>query len=182
MSDGDLAALSIVGRHAAFAEIMRRYRQPVFRMVRTLVGDTDEALDLVQETFVSAHRALSRYDPGRAMKAWRAPIAVNKCRDWARKHAVRRFLSFARPLDALAEAVPGDQAPIEDSEADRQGLARVTHAIAALPEKLKATLVLRTIEGMSQAETAEILGISPKAVETRLYRARLRLVGNLRQS
>lgn len=59
--------------------------------------------------------------------------------------------------------------------ADRQELERVAAAIAALPGNLRETLVLRTIEGLSQAETAETLGVSEKAVETRLYRARQKL-------
>lgn len=179
LSDGELATLSLAGRQAAFAEIMRRYRQPVFRLARAFVGDPDEALDLVQETFVSAHQALGRYDGNRAMKAWLSAIAVNKCRDWARKRAVRRFLSFAGPVDGLAEAVADDRPAVDDAAADRQELDRVRSAISTLPMNLKEPLVLRTIEGLSQAETADVLGISQKAVETRLYRARARLLGKL---
>jgi RNA polymerase sigma-70 factor (ECF subfamily) len=179
LSDGELAALSIAGRQAAFAEIVRRYRQPVFRLARACVGEADEALDLVQETFVAAYQALPRYDAQRAMKAWLSTIAINKCRDWARKRAVRRFLSFALPIDSQTEAIVDDQVPIDDGVADRQELDRVTRAISTLPANLKEPLVLRTIEGLSQAETAEVLGISQKAVETRLYRARARLMEKL---
>jgi RNA polymerase sigma factor (sigma-70 family) len=179
LSDGELATLSIAGRQTAFAEIMRRYRQPVFRLARAFVGDPDEALDLVQETFVAAHQALGRYDANRPMKAWLSTIAVNKCRDWARKRAVRRFLFFAAPVDGQAEAVVDDSPAIDDSAADRQELDRVTRAISTLPMNLKAPLVLRTIEGLSQAETADVLGITQKAVETRLYRARARLLEKL---
>ena len=68
---------------------------------------------------------------------------------------------------------------VDDGAADRQELDRVTGAISTLPMNLKEALVLRTIEGLSQAETAEVLGISQKAVETRLYRARLRLLEKL---
>ena len=93
LTDGELATLSIAGRDAAFAEIMRRYRQPIFRMVRACVGEPDEALDLLQETFVAAHQALRRYDGARSMRAWLSTIAINKCRDWGRKRTVRRFLS-----------------------------------------------------------------------------------------
>jgi len=182
LSDGELAALSIAGRQAAFAEIVRRYRQPVYRLARACVGEPDEALDLVQETFVAAHQALPRYDAQRAMKAWLSTIAINKCRDWARKRTVRRFLSFALPIDSQAEAIVDDQVPIDDSAADRQELDRVTRAISTLPANLKEALVLRTIEGLSQAETAEVLGISQKAVETRLYRARARLLEKLNAS
>ncbi len=179
LSDGELATLSIAGRQAAFAEIVRRYQQPVFRLARACVGEPDEALDLVQETFVAAHQALPRYDGQRAMRAWLSTIAINKCRDWARKRAVRRFFSFAAPIDHRAEAVVDDQVAIDDGAADRQELDRVTDAISALPMNLKEALVLRTIEGLSQAETADVLGISQKAVETRLYRARSRLLEKL---
>ena len=179
LSDGELATLSIAGRQAAFAEIMRRYRQPVFRLARACVGEPDEALDLVQETFVAAHQALPRYDTQRAMKAWLSTIAINKCRDWARKRAVRRFLSFGFAMEDQADILPDNAVAIDDSAADRQELDRVTRAISTLPANLKEPLVLRTIEGLSQAETAEVLGISQKAVETRLYRARAQLMEKL---
>jgi RNA polymerase sigma-70 factor (ECF subfamily) len=179
LSDGELATLSIAGRQAAFAEIVRRYRQPVFRLARACTGETDEALDLVQETFVAAHQALPRYDGRRAMKAWLSTIAINKCRDWGRKRTVRRFFSLALTDHGRAEAVIDDQPATDEALGERQELARVMQAISMLPMNLKAVLVLRTMEGLSQAETAEVLGISEKAVETRLYRARRSLVEKL---
>ena len=179
LSDGELATFSIAGRQAAFAEIVRRYGQPVFRLARASVGDADEALDLVQETFVAAHQALSRYDGARSMRTWLSAIALNKCRDWARKRAVRRFLSFAVPIGGEAEAVVDHQGTTDDAVADRRELDRVTRTIATLPVNLREALVLRTIEGLSQEETAEVLSISEKAVETRVYRARARLLEKL---
>ncbi|MHC9420825.1 RNA polymerase sigma factor [Sphingomonas aracearum] len=182
LSDAELATLSIAGRQAAYAEIMRRHRQSVFRVVRACVGEADEALDLLQETFVAAHHALSRYDGDRSMRAWLSAIAINKCRDWGRKRTVRRFLTFATPIGPEAEAVADDQVGIDDAASDRQELDRVTRAISALPANLKEPLVLRTIEGLSQAQTADVLGISEKAVETRLYRARRTLADRLAAS
>lgn len=179
LSDGELATLSIAGRQAAFAEIVRRYQQPVFRLARACTGEADEALDLVQETFVSAHQAMPRYDPQRTMKAWLSAIAINKCRDWGRKRTVRRFFSFALPEDVQAESYVDDGPATDDQVADRQELDRVIRAIAVLPMNLKEVLVLRTIEGLSQAETAEVLCITHKAVETRLHRARARLLEKL---
>lgn len=72
-----------------------------------------------------------------------------------------------------------DRPGSEEIAADRQALDRVSHAIAELPVALKEPLILRTIEGLSQAETAAILSISEKAVETRLHRARAKLLGKL---
>ena len=179
LSDGELVALSLAGRQAAFAEILHRHGQAVFRLIRGYIGDADEALDLAQDTFVAAHQALRRYDAARPMRTWLSAIALNKCRDWGRKRTVRRFLSFAGPIDARAEAVPEDTVGIEAAAADREELDRVTRAIAELPAALKEPLILRTIEGASQAETAALLLISEKAVETRLHRARVKLLEKL---
>ena len=179
LTDGELAALSVAGRQAAFTELVRRYREPVFRLARACLGDIDEALDMVQETFVAAFRALPRFDGDRSMRAWLSAIAINKCRDWARKRAVRRFLSFSLPIGEEAEAVADESSPVDDAVSDRQELDRVTRLIATLPINLREVLALRTIEGLSQAETADALSISEKAVETRLYRARARLLEKL---
>ena len=175
LTDGELATLSIAGRDMAFSQIMDRYRQPIFRLIRASVGDADEALDLVQETFISAHQALARFDPERSMRAWLSAIAINKCRDWGRKRTVRRFLTLGGGLGAEAERVADDRVAVDDAASDRQELGRITKAIAALAPNLREPLILRTIEGLSQSDTASILGISEKAVETRLYRARAKL-------
>jgi RNA polymerase sigma-70 factor (ECF subfamily) len=99
---------------------------------------------------------------------------LNKCRDRARRRAVRRFLGL--PLaDNAAEWVPDDSPSPEKQAASRDELVATARALAALPSALKDVLILRTIEGMSQQETATALGISAKAVETRLYRARQKL-------
>lgn len=175
MSDGDLAALAHRGREAAFAELFARHRSRVYRLILNNVADADEALDLVQETFLSAHRALGRYDAARPMAGWLATIALNKCRDWSRRRTVRRWLWRARPIEDVADTL-GDGAPGQDAAAaDRDRLTRLRAAIAELPAALREPLVLCAVEGASQGEAAAILGISAKAVETRLRRARQRL-------
>lgn len=175
LSDGDLATLALAGTDSAYAEIVRRHRSHVYRLILGNVSDADEALDLAQETFLSAHRALRRYDPARPMRSWLAAIALNKCRDWGRRRTVRRFFTFARDIDDMAAAVPDDRPDQEKMAADRQALARLRRAIADLPASLREPLVLHAIEGMSHAETASVLRITGKAVETRLRRARIKL-------
>ena len=173
-SDGELTALSLGGQQAAFREFLRRYKEPVYRLIRSSIGDADEALDLTQETFVSAFAALKRYDPDRPFRLWVSRIALNKCRDWARRRAVRAFFTRAAPLDD-AFGLASDEASPEDEAADRAQMRRVNAVIAELPAKLREALVLRAVEGMSQAEAAEALGVTEKTVETRLYRARAKL-------
>lgn len=173
-SDGELAALTIAGSQAAFAEIMKRHRDPVYRIIRGYTGNAEEALDLVQECFTSAFKRLDTYDQGRPLRAWLSRIAINKCRDWARRRMVRRLLlgtTSASEVEAVADPAPR----ADEAAADRQELDRLWAAIAELPGNLKEPLILRTIEGMSQAEAAFVLRISEKAVETRVYRARKRL-------
>jgi len=178
-SDGELAALALAGRQAAYGALMQRHRDGVYRLVRGHIGDADAALDVTQQSFLAAFSALGRYDGTRPFRLWIARIAINKCHDWARRRAVRRMLSFALPIDEAAQVADHSATP-ETLAADRQELQRTMKAIGTLPLALRDTLVLRTIEGLSQAETAEVLGISEKAVETRLYRARARLQERLR--
>ena len=178
-SDGELAALALAGRQTAFSELLDRHRASVFRLVRSNTGDDDAALDVTQEAFIAAFAALKRYDGTRPFKTWVSRIAINKCRDWARRRTVRRFFSFALPIEA-AVSIADETIPADQLLADRAELTRVKEAIAKLPMAIRAPLVLRTIDGLTEAETAQLLGISEKAVETRLYRARNKLTEFLR--
>lgn len=173
-SDGELAALALGGQERAYREFLRRYRAPVYRLVRGTIRDSEEALDVTQESFVAAFAALKRFDPQRPFKLWIARIALNKCRDWARRRAVRAFFTRAAPIDSAFD-LASDAASPETEAGDRAELARVSRAIVHLPAKLREALVLRALEGMTQAEAAEALGVTEKTVETRLYRARLTL-------
>ncbi len=131
-------------------------------------------MDLTQETFVAGFAALSRYDTDRPFRIWIARIALNKCRDWGRRRTVRSFFARALPLESAHDVASDGPAP--DAEAaDRAELARVRAAMSRLPPNLREILILRGVEELSQAETAELLRISEKTVETRLYRARAKL-------
>lgn len=178
-SDAELAALALAGQQSAYGELMRRHRDGVFRLARGHAGDATEALDITQETFISAFAALARYDGARPFRLWIARIAINKCHDWARRRAVRRFFTFARPIEEAGVVADAALTP-EEAVQSQAELARIHAAIAVLPGNLKDVLVLRGIEGISQAEAAQILGVSEKAVETRLYRARNKLAEQLR--
>ncbi|WP_332820200.1 RNA polymerase sigma factor [Sphingopyxis sp.] len=173
-SDRELAALAGTGRDDIYRELLARYKAPVFRLIRHHVGDADEAMDLTQESFVAAFAALARYDGERPFRIWISRIALNKCRDWARRRAVRSFFTRALPLENAHDVAI--DAPAPDVEAgDREELARVRKAMSGLPQNLREVLVLRGVEELSQLETAELLKVSEKTVETRLYRARAKL-------
>jgi RNA polymerase sigma-70 factor (ECF subfamily) len=173
-SDGELAALASAGRQSAFAEIMARHQAAIYRLVRGHVGDADEALDVTQEAFTAAYLTLRRFDENRPLRAWLARIAINKCRDWRRRRVVRRFFAFAAPLTEAA-GVTDDTPDAEEAALEKEEQERLWNAISSLPAGLKEPLLLRTMEGLSTAETAELLGTTAKAIEGRMYRARARL-------
>jgi RNA polymerase sigma-70 factor (ECF subfamily) len=170
-SDGDLAGRAAAGDEPAFGQLMRRHKEPLYRFIRRLTGDPDLAYDLLQETFVAAWRNLGRFDPQLPFRPWVQRIALNKVRDEGRRRSVRRVLFGWAPDSVLAEVV--DLAPLPDAQAmDRETMVRLDQAIAALPLALRAPLVLTAIEGLSHAEAGAQLGISAKAVETKVARAR----------
>ncbi len=170
--DGALAARARAGDEQAFGALMRRHKERVYRFVRAYVADAEEAYDLTQETFAAAWNGLSRYDPNRPLAAWLKRIALNKCRDWSRRRAVRRFFFAAESIDALAEAPTAADASEERLEVN---LRRLDLAIAALPLGLKEPLLLTAIDGMSHQDAAKVLNLTAKAIESRVYRAKAAL-------
>lgn len=150
------------------------------RLVTRYVGDPNEALDLTQETYTAAWLSIRRYDPDRPFGAWLRTIALNKCRDWSRRRAVRRVVRGVMGLDAPEATAVGDDLPMPEVRLDdRRKAEALQTALADLPDALKAPLLLAALEGRSHAEIASILHITPKAVETRIARARKHLAMRL---
>jgi RNA polymerase sigma-70 factor (ECF subfamily) len=168
--DAALVAAVLAGDQRAFTQLMRRHKDSLYRFVRGCVGDAGEAYDLAQESFVAAWHALARYDNQRSFGIWLKRIAINKCRDWRRRRAVRQFFYKAedinRPGLDIAQPTPAEE------EAREAGLARLDAAIAALPPNLKEPLLLSLTEDMSHREIGVALGLTAKAVEVRIYRAK----------
>lgn len=159
---------------------MTATKADLYRFIRRYVGDEAEAHDVLQEAYASAWLAMRRYDPTRPFDVWLRSIALNKCRDWSRRHSVRRVVRGVMGLDAPEATAVGEDAPMPEARLDDQRRAQdLQHALSELPDALKAPLLLATLEGRSHAEVASILGITPKAVETRIARARKKLVDAL---
>jgi RNA polymerase sigma factor (sigma-70 family) len=179
--DGALAASALAGKEEAYRALMERHRAAIYRLIYAQIDDATAALDITQDSFIAAFANLHRYDRARPFRFWIIRIALNKCKDWRRRRTVRSFFSRALPIEEGVHVA--DHSPDPEAElAGRQELARTRRAIDALPDNLRSVLLLRTIEGMSQGETATLLGISEKAVETRLYRARMKLTETLRET
>jgi RNA polymerase sigma-70 factor (ECF subfamily) len=174
--DGALARRVAQGDERAFSLLMRRHKGPLHAFARRHVGDPDAAHEVVQESFVSAWKALDRYDPARPFGAWMRTIVLNKCRDRGRRLLVRRLILGERSIDAPGSPDYADPAPGPEAASLRtEQLSRLEAAIARLPDQLKEPLILTYLEGYSQQEAAAFLGVSVKTIEMRAYRARKRL-------
>lgn len=168
-TDEALAERARSGDRRAFERLVTRFKAPLYRFIGRYVGGSDDAYDVLQDTFISAWGGLKRYDPARPFAPWLRTIALNRCRDFGRRQATRRILHelFARE----PREVSRDPAPAS-STWEEERAARLDAAIAGLPAKYKEPLLLTTVEGLSHQDTAALLHLTPKAVEMRLYRAR----------
>lgn len=174
--DGVLAQRAARGDDLAFSLLMRRHKGWLHAFARRHVGDADAALDVVQETFVSAWKALDRFDPARPFTTWLSAIALNKCRDRGRRLKVRRLILGERSLDVPGHPDYADPAAGPEAQAVRgEQVARLEAAIARLPDRLKEPLILTYLDALSQQAAADLLNVSVKTIETRVYRARRRL-------
>jgi RNA polymerase sigma factor (sigma-70 family) len=179
-SDSELAASAVAGDERAFSWLMQRHKDALYRFIRRYTGDADEAYDLLQESFTAAWGALKRYDRARSFPTWLRRIALNKCRDWSRRRTVRRWLTRNEGLDSwTGQNLAADEPSPETNVSDQEQLTRLDRAIADLPAGLKEPLILTALEGFSQDEAGKLLGLSAKAVEVRVYRARRALADTL---
>lgn len=178
--DSELARQAAGGDDRAFAELVRRHQDDLFRLLKRYLGDPDEAREAAHEAFVAAWGALKRYDPARPFGAWLRTIGVNKARDRGRRMAVRRALfREADPATTEGPAWRASEPAADEAIIETERLRTLERAIARLPDQLKAPLLLTVFEGLSQKEAGETLGVSAKTVETRVYRARKLLADRL---
>jgi RNA polymerase sigma-70 factor (ECF subfamily) len=187
---GDQAALSeallLEGLRAqdpaAFRELVELNSANVYNVALKILGDQLEAEDVLQETFLSAFRAMDRFEGKSKLSTWLYRIATNASLMRLRKRGRLSTYSLddallddeGRELDEPRHLVDWSAVP-DDQLLTAEARAEMEMAIADLPESLRVTFVLRDMQGLSGAETAEVLGITAQAVKNRLHRARLRL-------
>ena len=181
-SDEQLAARAQLNDPAAFESLVRRHKGSLYRLIRRYVGHADDAYDLVQDTFIAAWEAIHRYDSGRPFLPWLRTIALNKCRDFGRRQAFRRWImrAYAAEPTTSQEPIEGETVGAQ-AALDAERLQRLDKAIAALPASYKEPLLLTTVGGLTQDAAAAQLRVTTKAVEMRLRRARRKLATMLRE-
>ena len=165
------------GEVEAFASLVEAHEERLLRLCERLLGDLEEARDAAQEVFLKAYRKAGEVRPQGQVYTWLYRIAVNHCLNKLRRRKLVRFLRWEDPGDRDVPAFdPPDGAagPAAALEARRRWRA-TRRAIEKLPENQRMVLVLVRFEGLSYKQTAEVLGITEGAVESRLVRAMRRL-------
>lgn len=177
LSDHELIEATKNGNKDAFAEIVRRYQNPLTNYIYRMLNDYEEAVDLAQESFVRVYFAIERYHSDYAFSTYIYRIATNLAISEIRKRKRRKVFSLTGLFQAEGneekEFQPMDEKPLpEDSLINDEQKDVIEKAIAALPEKYRTAIVLREVEGKTYDEVAEVLGLGLGTTKSRISRGR----------
>ena len=173
-SDEDVVRRVRAGDTAMFEVLMRRYNQRLYRVARGIVRDHADAEDVMQQAYLNAYTHLHQYEHRGSFAGWLTRIAVHEAFAGHRRRAeaaVTESIVRDGPCDRIASPSPDPEQAALSSELRRDLEARID----ALAEAYRPVFVLREVEGLTTAETAEALGLSEDVVKTRLHRARAML-------
>ena len=180
LSDEQIVAQVVGGHTALFEVLMRRHNERIYRAARAIVRDDREAEDVMQQAYVNAYAHLRQFDHRAKFSTWLTRIAINEALARVRRQA--RYESFDEEATGAGETIMTRQQVDPEHQAIARELgALLEKAVDALPEGNREVFMLREIEGLSTAETAECLGVSEDVVKTRLSRARAALRADLFQ-
>jgi len=172
--DAELVRRALARDGAAFRTIMERYNRRLYRIARGILRNDSEAEDVVQEAYVGAFAHLQDFRGESSLATWLSRITINEALGRLRRDrpAVDLAVAEAQRSEAQIIQFPQTGADPERTMAQRQILQLVERATDNLPEMFRIVFVTRVIEGMSVEETADLLGLRPETVKTRLHRAR----------
>jgi RNA polymerase sigma-70 factor (ECF subfamily) len=173
--DAELVRRALGREEAAVRAIMQANNRRLYRLARGVLRNDSEAEDVVQETYVRAFTHLEQFRGDSSLSTWLSRIAMNEALGRLRRQ--RPGVEWSTLPQGVLEAQI-IQFPLTSSEDPEKSMAQreiqhvVEHAIDELPEPFRLVFITRVIEGMNVEETAEILGLKPETVKTRLHRAR----------
>jgi RNA polymerase sigma-70 factor (ECF subfamily) len=169
--DRALVAAARLGDRAALERLLRRHHDRIFAVCRRMLGNDADALDATQEALVAIVRGLPRFDGRAAFTTWAHRIAVNASLDELRRRARR----------PVPQEPPGTEERTDDPPLDRAVADRLTldEALRAVPAPFRAAVILRDQLGLDYRRIAEVLGVPPGTVRSRIARGRALLAARL---
>jgi RNA polymerase sigma-70 factor (ECF subfamily) len=181
-TEKDLVAAARNNDEAAIRSIIRTHNRMLFRMARSILPNEDEAEDAVQAAYARAFTGLAAFRGEARLGTWLGRIVINEALGRVRRERPTLSIDALETLHA-AEVIPFPTASASPDPEQRMAQHQIRQilerAIDELPEPFRLVLVARLVEGMSVEDTAELLGLRPETVKTRLFRARALLRGSL---
>jgi RNA polymerase sigma-70 factor, ECF subfamily len=166
----------IAGHDAALNDLMERHATPVFQFLCRMLGNEDDANDAAQETFARVYGARASFRLDQKFSSWCYTIATNLARNQFRWRARHPNVSLDAELEGTGQSIgsvlPANERPPSEQALVAERAAAVRAAVNRLPDDLREAIVLCEWEELSMAEAAATLEVTPKAIESRLYRAR----------
>ena len=182
--DRELVRRAQAGDKEAFEELVRRHQHRVFAVAGGILRRREDVEDVAQQVFVKAYFSLRRFDQRAAFSTWLYKITVNECWDLLRKKKVRPLVyesdlseEQAGQFNAAERLESGAQDVSDKLEAQQQ----VENLLQGLDERDRMMLILKEVEGFAIDEIAEILNLNANTVKVRLFRARRRIVNQVRK-
>jgi RNA polymerase sigma-70 factor (ECF subfamily) len=173
LTDEEIVEQVRAGDGQLFEHLMRRHNARVYRAARAILHDDAEAEDVMQDAYLRAYEHLADFEGRSKFSTWVTRIAVNEA--LLRLRRSKRFDPLDTHTDQESSMSDPSATSPEQNASDVEMRAVLEKAVGQLPDEFRAVFVLRAVEGMSGAETAECLGIGEDTVKTRLHRARGRL-------
>jgi RNA polymerase sigma-70 factor (ECF subfamily) len=174
LEDEEIAARVRAGDLPLFELLMRRYNQRLYRVARAIVKNDAEAEDVAQQAYVNAYVNLHQFEGRAKFSTWLTRITVHEALNRARKQARIAWPGEDAEEDPMERFASPALDPERQAASSELG-ALLERAVDDLPESYRAVFVMRDVEGLSTAETAECLDLSEEAVKTRLHRAKAML-------
>ena len=182
--DYDLIRRAIDNDQSAYKELLDKYRQRVYYLVRKMIFDAEEADDLTQEAFIKAFNNLKSFNFEFAFSTWLFKIASNNCIDYLRKKRLKTY-SMNTPVKQkdgeTQQEYPDSNPNVEKRMIQEETSKQIKNAIASLPEKYQQAIIMRHTEEKSYEEISEILELPLGTVKARIFRARELLNKSLRK-
>jgi len=180
-NDAELVKRTLCGETAAYNGLVQRYQRQVYNLAYRMLGNAEDAGDLVQDTFLRAYGALASFRQDASFLTWLYKIASNLCIDQLRSRKSRSALSLEVELEEGREPAADLRQTGPEECAVRDAVQDVVqHAIYNLPEKYRLVVIMRHLQDMSVDEIANALDMPNGTVKTHLFRAREMLRGRLR--
>src|SRR5882724_2782419 len=184
-SDNDLIKRTVAGDEESFAILEKRYHRHIVNVIYRMVGNFETSLDLAQEVFFKAYKALNRFDPKFKFSTWLYRVAMNAAIDYHRKREITTTpmdITVDEQSDSFELQMPSDEISPEQRVFQHEAAEQISKVIAQLPGEYRDLIALRYTNDLSYSEIAEQTGMPLGTVKNRLFRAHQMLRGYLSET